>query len=722
MKYLCLTGVCIAWLAFASYAAAAPPQAGAATPQRVLFLYSFGRNFEPWDTFGEYLRTDLTKQAPRPIDLYEVSLETSRFGGSEQDAPFVGYLQALFLDRQPDLVVAIGGPAVHFLAGNGKSLFPTAKLLYAGADERMLQGFAPSRNSTSVLASIEPASLIRNILQVLPDTKTIAVVIGNSPLEKYWLQTMHEEFKPFEDRIEFVYFNEYSSDEMRERASRLPKHSAILYADVEVDAYGVPHDQERVLAALNAITTAPIFGLYDYQLGGGIVGGPLLSIRDLSRETASIGARILSGEEPGSIKTAPQAFATPEFDARELQRWGIRQVDLPPGSIVRFIEPTLWDRYKWWIALVTSLFVAEVLIIAVLLINRNRLRRAHARLSASERHMSLAASAANLRFWVWDIRRDEVWSTEAALAVSGSSLAVPIKFDQFVEGTYPEDRESVRTAVRRAMENDGEYRAEYRVLLDDSTTRWVSGRGRAEFDHTGRARQLRAVSIDITERRRAEEEAYKLGGQLINAQEEERARLARALHDDVTQRLALLALDAAREEDGLTDKTGREALSSMRKNLVNISRDVHDLSYALHPAILEDLGLVEALRAECERFAGLSSILVNLSTPEVPWEASQSTALCLFRIAQEALRNVTLHSRAKGVDVSLKTFEEGLELCVRDDGVGFDASGRREKPSLGHASMRQRVNLLNGRLHISSRVGLGTTILAWVPRAEARRA
>jgi signal transduction histidine kinase len=394
---------------------------------------------------------------------------------------------------------------------------------------------------------------------------------------------------------------------------------------------------------------------------------------------------------------------------------------LPPGSIESFREPSLWQHYKWPLAFALSFVTFLVLAIVVLLANRARLRRAHAELRASEQHMSLAAAAANLRFWVWEIARDEIWSTTVDWIPRDWSPSRPNKFEQMVDAIHPDDRDSMREAIRTALDGKSEYRAEYRVLLEDLTTRWIAARGRADFDGGGKPLRLRAVSIDITERRRAEEEAYNLSGQLINAQEDERARLARALHDDVTQRLALLAIDAGSKEARLNETTGREALRLMRDSLVKISKDVHDLSYALHPAILEDLGLIEALRAECDRFAGLAPVRVNLSTREVPRETLRSTTLCLFRVAQEALRNVALHSRAKMVEVTLGAFEGGLQLCVRDDGVGFDPSSHRKKPSLGLASMRQRVNLLDGRLDIESAHGRGTTILAWVPLEEAQR-
>jgi signal transduction histidine kinase len=149
--------------------------------------------------------------------------------------------------------------------------------------------------------------------------------------------------------------------------------------------------------------------------------------------------------------------------------------------------------------------------------------------------------------------------------------------------------------------------------------------------------------------------------------------------------------------------------------LVRLSEDVHALSYQLHPSVLEDLGLVAALKAEGEHFTRRESIPVEVKVREIPEPVPRSAALCLFRVAQEALRNVARHARARTVEVSLHGLEGGLQLAVRDDGCGFDPAAQRDRPSLGLASMRERVHLLDGELDIDSAPGHGTTILAWVP-------
>src|SRR5215831_16587345 len=179
-----------------------------------------------------------------------------------------------------------------------------------------------------------------------------------------------------------------------------------------------------------------------------------------------------------------------------------------------------------------------------------------------------------------------MWATQTDRNMLGWWPSRPLTFEQFMERVHPDDRESVRRLVQRSREDRSDYEAEYRLVVPGGGTRWVAARGRREFDRDGKPLRMRGVTIDITKRRQAEEAARELSGQLINAQEEERSRLARELHDDVTQRLALLAIDAGREERA--GSAGGVAMRTMREGLVRLSQDVHALSYRLHPSILED--------------------------------------------------------------------------------------------------------------------------------------
>ncbi len=703
-----------AWMAVTLLAFAAG-NATAAEPKRVLLLHSFGWNFQAEDAFGDYLRTDLAEKSPYPLDRYEVLLEIARFSDGEQDEAFVGYLRALFATRPPDLIVTMVSPAARFIQRHRQDLFPSTPVIFAALDARAISDGTLTANDTIVSVSTDQRAYIENILKTLPGTTTVAVVTGDAPIERFWVKELRQVVQPLENRIDFIFLNELSFGDMLTRVAALPPRSAIYFGDLVVDAQGIPHRQEEVLSRLHAVANAPIFGQYDYQLGGGIVGGPLLSVHTLSRKTAEVAARILGGASPGDIKTPPQKLAEPEFDWRELRRWGIQQADLPPGSTISFREPTLWEQYRWYILAVAGFSVLQAILIVGLLLNRLRLRRAHDRLRTSEEGMSLAAIAAKLRFWVWDIPRDEVRASESDWSSGNWHSAQPIQFDHFIDVVHPDDRASLRQAVRRALEGDGQYETEYRVISPDSTVRWIAARGRIEFDHRGKPKQLRAISIDITERRRAEDEARDLNGRLITAHEDERARLARALHDDVTQRLALLAIDAGRKEKGLGETIAGQAMRSIRHDLVQLSEDVHALSYALHPAILEDLGLIEALKAECARFGAVEGIPTRFGVTDDVIEPTQSVSLCLYRVAQEALRNVARHSGASSVEIALRAVGDGLELAVRDNGAGFDPTRKQGRPSLGFSGMRQRLALVDGELLIDSAPGGGTSIVARAP-------
>ncbi len=218
-----------------------------------------------------------------------------------------------------------------------------------------------------------------------------------------------------------------------------------------------------------------------------------------------------------------------------------------------------------------------------------------------------------------------------------------------------------------------------------------------------------------TQRRRAEAAANEVSARFIHAQEEDRSRLARELHDDVTQRLASLAIDAGREERKSLNSLAGSAMRTMREHLVRLSEDVHALSYRLHPSIVEDLGLLEALKAECERHSTTCLIRLDGNPEAIPENLPRDVALCLFRIVQEGLRNIARHAGASQAEVQLRSLDGGLQLSVRDNGDGFDPAQNRSRMSLGHASMRQRVSLLGGKVDIVGIPGQGTTISAWVP-------
>jgi signal transduction histidine kinase len=338
-------------------------------PKRILLLHSFGPEFAPWNEHARILREELRRQSKEPVDIVEASLATARYAGDDE-GPLVSYLQGLFTKRQLDLVTAIGAPAVSFFERNRQQLFPSTPAVYTGLDQRR----APPLTSNEAMVAVanDPRAIVDNILRVLPETTSVAVVIGNSPIEKYWLQQMGTEFQPFESRVSFTWFNELSFEEMLKRASTLPPKSAIFFGLLVVDVAGVTHQEGRALAALHAVANAPMFAAFDVFLGQGIVGGPLINVADLSRQAASVAIRVMDGEPPGSIKVPPIGPGTPTYDWRELQRWNISESQLPAASEIYFRSPDPWEQYRWQITGGLVALLLQAVIITWLVIERRR--------------------------------------------------------------------------------------------------------------------------------------------------------------------------------------------------------------------------------------------------------------------------------------------------------------------------------------------------------------
>jgi signal transduction histidine kinase len=375
------------WLAFIMLIFAATSSV-AAEPKRVLLLHSFGPQFAPWVFFAAKFREDLFKQSAYKIDLYEASLEGARFQQPDEQRPIADYLAALFGARNLDLIVTIGAPATFFVQKYRPQFFPSTPLVIGGPEQRAINYTTLTANDAPVPVTLDFKKWIETILQVLPDTTHIAWAVGASPLERFWTEEFRRTSQAFAERISFEYFNDLRFEDMLDRVSKLPPHSAIFYVDLRVDAAGVPLDRDLVLPKLRNATNAPIFSYIDSYLGSGIVGGPMLSSQEVGRRMAEAAVRILGGESPGDLKIPPVAMGAPQYDWRELQHWHIGEKQLPVDSIIRFREPTVWDQYRWQIALICAVVLLQGALLLWLMYERRR--RLYVEVQARQRSAELA--------------------------------------------------------------------------------------------------------------------------------------------------------------------------------------------------------------------------------------------------------------------------------------------------------------------------------------------
>jgi signal transduction histidine kinase len=348
----------------------------AAESKRVMLLHSFGSDFRPWSEYAKAMRAELARQSPWQVDIIEQSLVTARFSDDNPEAPFVEYLRALFAKHPLDLIVSIGAPAANFVQRHRERLFATTPMVLMAVDQRRVQYSSLTANDIAVAVRINYLSAFENILQVLPDTKDVIVVVGTSPIEKFWKEAIGKEVEPLANRIKLSWTDELSFEALLKQASVLPPRTAIFWELMIVDAAGVIHDGDVPLTRLHAVANAPIFSYDESFFGRAIVGGPLLLVADSSRQAAAVAIRIFGGEKPSEIRPQPVQFASPVFDWREMQRWGISESRLPPGSKILFRSPTAWEQYRWQILAAAAVLLLQAAMIIGLLYEHRRRRNA----------------------------------------------------------------------------------------------------------------------------------------------------------------------------------------------------------------------------------------------------------------------------------------------------------------------------------------------------------
>jgi len=562
--------LCLGMLLLAVIAAGNAEAAGAEA-KRVLIVHSFGSTAPPFTTHSTAFQTTLTNEMGERVDMDEVSLDMARYSQPDMEGPFVEFLLARLTKWRPDLVVPIGSPAGRFVAKYRHRLFPEAPILYTGMDRRTLPADAFAHKATFVGESFDIAGLVEDILQLAPDTNHIAVVLGASPLERYWTKAFQEAFQPFTNRVRFTWFNDLSFDEMLRQAATMPPKSFILLALLLRDASGVTHNQDEALQQLRAVANAPINGLYQNQLGLGLVGGRLYQAEAEGGESARVAVRVLRGEPISTFP--PRIIGTeqhPRYDWRELQRWKISEDRLPPGSVVEFRQPTIWERYRWWIAAVLSIGLVQAGLIVQLGVSLAKRRRVERALRESEERLTLAAHSSGAGLWSLDLDTAQVWATARLRELFQLPPSGALTSEAVLATIHEDDRSRIREAFRNVETDDAELSLEFRITRADGSERWVATWGHRNDDRHDNVRRWSGASIDITERRRAEAETQTLRQELTHmSRVATMGELTAAIVHELSQPLSAIMANA---QAGLrfirSGDQGRASLGAVLEDIV----------------------------------------------------------------------------------------------------------------------------------------------------------
>jgi PAS domain S-box-containing protein len=340
-------------------------------------------------------------------------------------------------------------------------------------------------------------------------------------------------------------------------------------------------------------------------------------------------------------------------------------------------------------------------------------KRAEEALRTSEERLRLAQQAAHIGTFEWNVQTGvNSWTPELEAMYGLPPGGFGGTQEAFENLVHPDDRARVVELVNDSMKTGQPTKGEWRIIWSDGSVHWVAGSWQVLLNESGEPLRMVGVNIEVTERKWAEEALSGVNRRLIEAQEQERMRIGRELHDDINQRLAMLAVELEQLQQNPSEVQSR--LRKLLEETSEISSDVEALSHELHSSKLQYLGVVAGIRSWCREFGERQNMEIDFRS-DVASVLPLEIGVCLFRVLQEALHNVVKHSGVKRVEVRLTEQSNQVHLMVSDSGKGFDAESTMQGQGLGLTSMRERVRLVNGTIAIESKPMSGTTIEVRVP-------
>jgi ABC-type uncharacterized transport system substrate-binding protein len=385
-----------------------PVAAAADAPEKVLIFSSEDPYLPAITVLNQSIRSTLQNASSRHIQFYFESLEDSRIANDKYETELVALLKRKYEGEQFNLIFALSTPALKFLLKHKGDVFSGIPMVFCVLDQHQLDGLDLGTDATGVSGTLEMGPTVDLALSLQPETRRVTVIAGSAPFNKSMMAQAQKELRSFEGRVEISYLTDRTMAEFQRDLASLPPKSIVFYLSLQADSAGTTYSGPEAIRLLAPRSSAPMYGLSQTGIGAGLVGGKLMSFEELGRRAGQIGIRLMAGENPRDIP--PQMIlSVAMFDARELKRWGIKEARLPPGSDVRFREPTFWELYKWRIIVALSVMIVQTALILWLLFTHLRRRRAEresarfAKLAADE-HRRLDEVVSNTPGVVWESR------------------------------------------------------------------------------------------------------------------------------------------------------------------------------------------------------------------------------------------------------------------------------------------------------------------------------
>jgi PAS domain S-box-containing protein len=440
------------------------------------------------------------------IELYTENLEATLFSDEASQRKIREWIFRKYHDRKPDVIITVGPTSLKFMIESHESFAPDTPIIFSGSTQEMLEDLKPDSRFTGVWGIAQPEKTLDAALRLQPFTRHVVLVGGEGLYERKLEAIAKEVLKKYESRLDVTYLTDLDMHTLLARLRHLPTNTIIYYTAITQDAAGERFiDATQSVPTVAAAANAPMFIVDDVDLGTGAVGGYLLSLAEEGEIAATLTLRVLNGEKPQDIPAVKSANIY-MFDSLALKRWGFRESELPPGSVILNQQPSVWRAFGWYIVGGVSLILAQALLIFGLLWQRSKRRKTENELSITYDRLRLAVESGRSVGWDLDIKSGQnrcFGDLETMFGIQSDTYVA--KEGDLRQRVHPEDRELVARAIEDSRQSRKPYASEFRVIREDQTVRWVTARGKFYYAKNGEPELMLGIAVDITNRKQMEQ-------------------------------------------------------------------------------------------------------------------------------------------------------------------------------------------------------------------------
>ncbi|MGO4741462.1 ATP-binding protein [Bosea sp. 2KB_26] len=656
-------------------------------PRRILMLHAFNYTFPSTTIVGDAARKRLLERSPHKLEIDGEFLDLARSSDPGHEDRVVSFLREKYAHTPPDMVMTLGSLALPFIVKHRNAIAPAVPVVFTGISPAT---YAASRAPSDVTGIVTAFNLDKTLAlaeALQPDTRRVVMIAGSGLVDRRWQAAARRTMEGRGKKFEATYLFELSYEALVAELARVPRDAIVIVLTVFADSTGKAFVPVEVATALAALSPAPVYSPYDTYLGNGTVGGFIETFESVGVAAADLTLEILAGKDPAALQPGTNPGQAYRVDFRAMERWNLRERDLPADTVVLFENPTIWNQHRNLVLAAIFISALQMAVAGALLIQRRRRQRAEVLLKESEERMTFTAASVNLGLWQFDRETNELWATQHSRALFGLGNDVPLTRDAFQTAVHPEDRETAIASLSKASSDDQSAVTDVRVVRE-GVQRWIRIRARSHPDDQGTPKQLSGIFIDITENKTAEMEAalqrqevahlmrVSVLGELSGAIAHEINQPLTAIQSNAETGLDLLAMDSpdlAEIRDVFQDivddnRRASEVIQRLRNLLkkgetTRVSVDVNELVTSTFALLNNELigrrisvrlDLASALSPTIGDPVQLQQVLLNLVVNAMDAMASTPTAQRLLTVS-------TLMTGAGVIEVRVKDSGPGIQ-------------------------------------------------------------